>query len=652
MNQINVFKPYFKQNKNITLDKNTKLSALNRSWFTSTEIASIYQFPTPSTTVNKVIGVISFGGGVFGNISANGILTGGDFQTYWSSLGISSANMPTVVVVLVDGATNRPVATDGATIENTIDIQTIGGCYPSSKLTIIIYIAPNTFSEFVNVINYALNTPVTVNGLNVTPSVLSISWGAPEIYYGSIANSIDAVLATAVSRGINVCVASGDNGSSDGVNDGLSHPDFPAASPNVIACGGTSLVCPNNIYDNSTVETVWSGSGGALSSIFSSPSYQSSLNKVGRSVPDIALNADPNTGVLYLVGGNQYIVGGTSIAAPAMAAFIALTNINYFANTRLYTYGYSCYHDISVGNNGAFSALTGYDNCTGIGSIIGNTLSNALLGNITNVPVTGITVNTSSVTLSVTQTTQIIATIAPSTATNQNITWSSNNTNIATVVNGLITAISVGTTIISVTTSDGSFVATVAVTVQLGVASVSVSPSSVALRVNQNVNITATVLPANAPNKTVTWSSSNTNVVRVNNTGMITGVGNGNAVVTVRTQDGNKTATTNVVVTTAVTGVSVNVANVSLTPRTTRQIIATVLPTTASNKTVTWSSSNSSIATVGNHGLITAIKIGSATITARTQDGNKTATVTTRVVSRLSNIYNNNKLLHTLINKY
>ena len=651
MNQNNVFKPYFKQNNNLKLGKDTKLTALNRSWFTSTEIASIYNFPSPNN-LTKVIGVISFGGGLFGNVSSTGILTGGDVQTYWSSLGISSANMPTVVVVLVDGARNSPGASDGATIENTIDVQTIGGCYPSSKLTIILYIAPNTFSEFINVVNYALNTPVSVNGLNVKPSILSISWGAPEIYYGSIANSINTVLAAAVSSGINVCVASGDNGSSDGVNDGLSHPDFPAASPNVIACGGTSLVCPNNVYDNSTVETVWSGSGGAISSIFSSPTYQSSLNKSGRSVPDIALNSDPNTGVLYLIGGNQYVVGGTSIAAPAMAAFVALTNVNYFINPQLYINASNCYHDITVGSNGAFNAGVGYDNCTGFGSIVGNILSTALINNTTNVPVTGITVNNSSVTLSSTQTVQIIASIAPTNATNKNILWTTSNASIATVLNGLITAVNVGSATITATTVDGSYTATISVTVQLGVASVSVNISNVALRVNQTVQIIATVLPANAPNKTVTWSSSNTNVARVSNTGVITGVGNGNAIVTTRTQDGNKVATVNVTVTTPVTNITLNISSVSLVPGATRQITATVIPTTASNKTVTWSSSNSSIAKVGNHGLITGVKLGTATITATTQDGSKRATVTTRIVSRLSSIYNNSKLLHTLINKY
>jgi uncharacterized protein YjdB len=528
----------------------------------------------------------------------------------------------------------------------------IGGCYPSSKLTIIIYIVPNSFNQFVNVINYALNTPINVNGVNVTPSVLSISWGATEIYYGSIANTINTVLATAVSRGVNVCVASGDYGSSDGINDGLTYTNFPAASPNVIACGGTRLICPNNVYDNSTVETVWSGSGGAISRIFASPTYQSSLNKSGRSVPDIALNSDPNTGVAYLIGGSQSIIGGTSIAAPAMAAFIAITNINYFANTRLYTYGYSCYNDITVGSNGAFNAGIGYDNCTGIGSIKGSALASALIGNITNVPVTGITVNNSSVTISVTQALQISASIVPANATNQNVIWSTNNSGVATVVNGLIIGVSIGSAIITVTTQDGNFTATVNVTVQSGVISVSVNQTSVRLQPNQTVQIIATVLPTNAPNKAVTWSSSNTNIVRVSNTGIITGVANGNAIVTVRTQNNNKTATVNVAVTTSVTSIRLNISNVSLTPRATRQITTTILPTTASIKTIIWSSSKPSVATVGNHGLITGVSIGTATITARTLDGAKTATVAVRIVSRLASVYNNKQGLYTIIDKY
>ena len=155
-------------------------AATGRSWFKATELASIYAFPSPSSA-KVVVGVISFGGGLFGTVNGAGILTGGDVQAYWAYCGIAPANMPTVVVVPIGGATNTPSTTDGATAENTLDVQTIGACCPTSNLTIIMYISPNTLAGFGNVFNYALNTAVTVNGLSVKPSILSVSWGAPEI---------------------------------------------------------------------------------------------------------------------------------------------------------------------------------------------------------------------------------------------------------------------------------------------------------------------------------------------------------------------------------------------------------------------------------------------------------------------------------------
>jgi len=659
MNQTNKLNPYFKIS-NVNLSSGLK--PLVRSYFTGSEIASIYGFPNnPIANLNKttVVGVISFGGGLVGNVSSTGILTGGDVQAYWASLGISAENMPTVVVVLVNGASNRPNPSDGATIENTIDVETIGASCPTSKLTIILYISPNSLSAFTTVMNYALNTPVPVNGLNLKPSIISVSWGTSESNFGSsLANSINSVFATAVSRGINICCASGDNGSSDGVNDGQNHCDFPGSSPNVICCGGTSLICPNYIYDNSTTETVWNrngyATGGGISNIFSLPSYQTTLAKSNRSTPDISLDADPGTGVVYTIGGNSIVIGGTSIVAPAIAGFLACTNINYFINTRLYTlYNtlYStCYNDITVGNNGAFSASVGYDNCTGVGSMIGNGLTAQLVSGVSNISVTGITVNNSSITVNVTTTNQILATIAPFNATNQAVTWASNNTGIATVTNGLVTGVSAGTTTVTVTTQDGSFVGSIAVTVVIGVTSVSVNPTSVSLRPAQTSQITAIVLPSNAPDKTVTWSTSRPTVATVNSSGLIQAVANGTATITATTQSGNKTATVNVTVTTLVTSVRVNVTSVTLRPNITRQITATVLPSTASNKAITWSSSNTNIATVSNQGLIRGLRVGNATITVRTQDGNKTATVAVRVNASL--IFGNKRILASLINKY
>ena len=228
---------------------------VTRSWFKPTELATIYNFPTPDLTKSVVVGVVSFGGGLYGSVSASGVVTGGDVQAYWSYLGISPSNMPRVIIKLIDGATNNP--SDSATAENTLDVETIGAVFPSSNLTIILYIAPNSLAAFTSLFTQMLTVPVVVNGVSLTPNYISVSWGAPEIYFGNtLLNSINTVLGSAVSSGINVSVASGDNGSSDGVGSSTSkYCDFPSSSPNVIACGGTNLVSPNYVYDGSTVET-------------------------------------------------------------------------------------------------------------------------------------------------------------------------------------------------------------------------------------------------------------------------------------------------------------------------------------------------------------------------------------------------------------
>jgi len=512
-----------------------------RSWFKATELAAIYGIPAP-TTAPKVVGVISFGGGLYGSVDANGVLTNGDCQAYWTSCGIPTGSHPTVVVVPIGGATNNPTATDGSTDENTLDVETIGGCCPTSHLTIILYIAPNTLASFVTVINYALNTPVTVKGVAVTPTTLSISWGAPEIYYTNLA-TIDAVLATAVSRGINVTVATGDNGSNDGVGGAGNYCDFPSSSPNVIACGGTNLVCPNYVYDGQTVERAWSSTGGGVSRTFAKPSYQSALAGSYRKTPDISSVADPATPVQFYVNGNYVYYGGTSVSAPTIAGFFAACDAAVYANPRFYP-NPSVFHDITQGSNGGYSASTGYDDCTGLGTLKG-ALAAATLA--VSIPVTGVTVSPTGATLSPSQTQQITATVAPTNAANKAVTWSSSNTAVATVNStGLVTAVAVGSATITVTTSDGSKTATAAITVRIPVTGVTLNSSSISIRKNDTSQLRATVAPSNATNKAVTWSSSNNVTATVNSSGLVTGRSSGTVTIRVTTADGSKTATCSV----------------------------------------------------------------------------------------------------------
>ena len=455
---------------------NNNLSSANisnrstRPWYTSAELASIYKCPRPNPTKKVCIGVISLGGGLFGNLSNNGILKDGDVHTYWTSLGIPASNHPTVIIKTLGDSTNMPTSsiTDynyGATIENTVDVETIGSWYPSSNLSIIMYLTNQYVDNnaFYNTFNYAINSNVTINNINYRPSTLSVSWGFTEIYNTSQINQINPLLSNAASRGINIFCASGDGGSTDGIPGNLSYVEFPSCSPHVVACGGTTLVCPNKIYDISTIETAWLYGGGGISRIFSKPSYQNpkvtqSSNK--RCTPDIALNADPNTGVYYIFAGQGGIVGGTSIVSPAMAALTQTLNTNTFLNNKLYTAYPNSFNNITVGSNGAYNATTSYDLCTGLGSLN----ISSLFISINPILTTRITLTQLNVSLRVRATMLFTATIQPTNATNKIIIWSSSNPTIAYVsATGLVTARSPGTT--TITASQGSMKASTTVTV-------------------------------------------------------------------------------------------------------------------------------------------------------------------------------------------
>lgn len=343
-------------------------------YFNMNQIRSIYAIP--ALKQSYVVGVVSFGGGLYGSVSAEGLLTNGDVQAYWSALGIPAANHPRVIVVPILGAKNAPSMNDGgSTFENTLDVETVGGACPSSNLTIILYIAPNRLSAFPDLLNYMYSTTITVGGIPYKPNLISCSWGAPEIYYSaSLRSSIDSILAKINAAGINMCAATGDNGSNDGVGGRGNYVDFPSSHPYVLAVGGTTLVCPNGVYDSKTKETAWSSGGGGISVAYSKPSYQTAA---WRSTPDIACIADPNTGVVFIINGRAYVIGGTSVASPVMAGYLAAINYRNWIHPKLYK-AKNGFHDVTGGSNGGYSAKAGYDNCTGLGSVNGAVLSSFL----------------------------------------------------------------------------------------------------------------------------------------------------------------------------------------------------------------------------------------------------------------------------------
>jgi kumamolisin len=343
--------------------------------YTPLQVAAAYGFPN-GTGAGQCVGLIELGGG----------FSPADLTTYFAGLGVAS---PSVVAVSVDGAENSPTGdANGPDGEVMLDVEVVGAISPQTKIAV--YFAPNTDAGFLDAITTAIHD--TTN----KPSVISISWGGPESSWTAQAmTAMDEAFQAAATMGITVCVASGDNGSSDGVNDGSDHVDFPSSSPYALACGGTSLQVSGSTISS---EVVWNdganngASGGGISSFFALPSWQAGLkaqNNQGQStaltmrgVPDVAGDADPETGYEVRIDGTDTVIGGTSAVAPLWAALVARLNqasgksVGYL-NPQLYQ-NPTALRDITSGNNGDFDAAVGWDACTGLGSPNGAALNGVI----------------------------------------------------------------------------------------------------------------------------------------------------------------------------------------------------------------------------------------------------------------------------------
>ncbi len=348
--------------------------------YTPLQVAQCYDFPSGVSGQGQTIGIIELGGG----------FTQSDLSSYFNSLGITPA--PRVTAVSVDGAENQPTgSTNGPDTEVMLDIEVAGAVAPGAN--IVVYFAPNTDAGFLDAINQA------VGDKQNNPSVISISWGGPESTYTSQSlQSYNSALQSAAAVGVSVCIAAGDNGSTDGVTDGLQHVDFPASSPYALACGGTHLIASGSAI---TTENVWNdqpsdgATGGGISATFPLPSWQSGANVppsvnpgsfVGRGLPDVSGDADPDTGYQVEVDGSNTVVGGTSAVAPLWAGLIARFNSGLkssvgYLNPTIYQQlaaAAGTFHDITSGNNGAYQAGAGWDAYSGWGSPNGAAIFQAL----------------------------------------------------------------------------------------------------------------------------------------------------------------------------------------------------------------------------------------------------------------------------------
>ncbi|MGP8302234.1 S53 family peptidase [Streptomyces inhibens] len=329
------------------------------------QLAKVYKFPPGTDGSGQTLSLLELGGG----------FRHPELATYFESLGLPT---PRVTAVSVGGARNHPG--EDADAEVLLDIEVAGALAPGAEQKV--YFAHNTDRGFVSAVSAAVHaTP--------TPAALSISWGAPESEWTEQARTVfDEALADAAALGVTVCVAAGDDGSDDGVGDGLPHTDFPASSPHALACGGTHLEA-DPATGKVRSEKVWGGAdgggatGGGVSEAFRLPSWQDAAgvphngSAPGRGVPDVSGVADPATGYEVLVNGSRTVIGGTSAVAPLWAALTcrlveALGRPLGMMHPLLYAGAEPGrtsrgFREIIEGSNGAFSAAHGWNACTGLG---------------------------------------------------------------------------------------------------------------------------------------------------------------------------------------------------------------------------------------------------------------------------------------------
>lgn len=340
------------------------------------QVAQAYNFPPKVDGAGQSIGIIELGGGY----------RDADLNSFFSNLAIRT---PQVTAVSVDGGKNSPTGDpSGPDGEVELDIEIAGSVAPGAKIAV--YFAPNTDQGFIDAITTA------VHDTKLKPSIISISWGGPENSWTAQARiALNAACQDAAMMGVTVLAASGDEGATDGTT--APTVDFPAASPYVVGCGGTKLTLSGTSISG---EQAWNelsrnegATGGGVSEVFALPSYQQNANVPaapngfrGRGVPDVAGDADPESGYSVYVDGKATVIGGTSAVAPLWAGLLARINQGLgmnvgYLNPLLYSAtAESTFHDITLGSNGDYSAGPGWDACTGLGTPDGDALYRALRG--------------------------------------------------------------------------------------------------------------------------------------------------------------------------------------------------------------------------------------------------------------------------------
>jgi kumamolisin len=370
-------------------------------FWTVPQMARAYGFPRSLHAQGQSIALVELGGGFHKD----------DLRKYFARL---RRPMPRIRVVSVGGAKNDPapvsdikmlldviagkrklsdcpqdaMAAAQATLEVTMDIELVAALAPGAE--IVVYMAPPTEQGIYHAVSRALR------GGKKLPCAISISWGEPETGVSrAYLTTVDEALRDAAMLGVTVCVSSGDEGAMNGATDGKPVVNFPASSPHVLSCGGSSVHVAENseLHEaawNCTLHGMHGATGGGVSRHFAPPAWQKEHNvplgptgRRGRGVPDVAGPADPHQGCEILAGGRRCSSAGTSAVAPLWAALIACLSNHFdkrcgYLTPLLYRHaaqGSQSLRVITRGNNGFYEAAEGWNACTGLGSpVVGHLL--------------------------------------------------------------------------------------------------------------------------------------------------------------------------------------------------------------------------------------------------------------------------------------
>lgn len=386
---------------------------------------------------------------------------------------------------------------------------------------------------------------------------------------GSHSNYKDENIEYAIKKGVVVVVAAGNNNSN------------------------TSYYCPAHLNEAVVVAAV------------NENDQRASFSNFGNSVDICA----PGVGIVSCVPGGSYrVLDGTSMAAPHISAVAAMFKLKDPSMTPIQI-------EKMIKENARDLGPAGWDKYYGYGI--------PDLSKLVDIKPAGLILDRSNVSIKEGDTAVLTATIIPDNATNKTVTWSSNNTSVATVSNGKVIGISKGTATITAKTSNG-IVDVCAVTVtsaDIEPTGITLNESNVSIKAGSNTMLIASVIPSNATNKTVAWSSDSTSVATVSD-GKVFGISEGTAIITAKTINGQSASCKVKVLADKVepTRIILNKNNLTIEEGSTEVLTATVEPYNAKDKTVTWFTNDTSVVTV-NDGKVTGKSAGNAVILAETSNG-------------------------------